>query len=191
MGVSKNRGTPKSSILIGGSIINHPFLGRFSPYFWKHPDDVNVCFPWSFGGTWLQRIMNCHPKSSWSQEIGVPHDETMQACKKAWIWSFGVFVHGSFLFLLHHFWVVRWFQVHGLSVWEFKKPPWLKIWAPFWWLCSRYWWFHFVSSVFLLKSFDYMTYLFLSIDATSKPKTSTASWQETSSTIFENMFCLL
>ena len=36
MGVSKNRGTPKSSILIGFSIINHPFRG-FSPYFWKHP----------------------------------------------------------------------------------------------------------------------------------------------------------
>ena len=27
MGVSKNNGTPKSSILIGFSIINHPFLG--------------------------------------------------------------------------------------------------------------------------------------------------------------------
>ena len=27
MGVSKNRGTPKSSILIGCSIINHPFWG--------------------------------------------------------------------------------------------------------------------------------------------------------------------
>ena len=27
MGVSKNRGTPKSSILIGFSLINHPFLG--------------------------------------------------------------------------------------------------------------------------------------------------------------------
>ena len=35
-GVSKNRGTPKSTILIGFSIINHPFWG-FSPYFWKHP----------------------------------------------------------------------------------------------------------------------------------------------------------
>jgi len=35
MGVSKNRGTPKSSILIGFSLINHPFLGY--PYFWKHP----------------------------------------------------------------------------------------------------------------------------------------------------------
>ena len=27
MGVSKNNGTPKSSILIGVSIINHPFWG--------------------------------------------------------------------------------------------------------------------------------------------------------------------
>ena len=33
MGVSKNNGTPKSSILIGFSIINHPFRG-FSLYFW-------------------------------------------------------------------------------------------------------------------------------------------------------------
>ena len=32
MGVSKNRGTPKSSILIGFSIINHPFWG-FSSIF--------------------------------------------------------------------------------------------------------------------------------------------------------------
>ena len=37
LGVSKNRGTPKSSTLIGFSIIcTHPFWG-FSPYFWKHP----------------------------------------------------------------------------------------------------------------------------------------------------------
>jgi len=27
MGVSKNRGTPKASVLIGFSIINHPFWG--------------------------------------------------------------------------------------------------------------------------------------------------------------------
>ena len=35
MGVSENRGTPKSSILKGFSVINHPFWGY--PYFWKHP----------------------------------------------------------------------------------------------------------------------------------------------------------
>ena len=39
MDVSKNSGTPKSSILIGFSIINHPFWG--TPYFWKHPHVPN------------------------------------------------------------------------------------------------------------------------------------------------------
>ena len=34
MGVSKNRGTPKSSILIGFSITNHPF---WVPLFSEHP----------------------------------------------------------------------------------------------------------------------------------------------------------
>ena len=47
MGVSKNRGTPKSSILIGFSIINHPFWGI--PIFWKHPYIVMwVLLGWSF-----------------------------------------------------------------------------------------------------------------------------------------------
>jgi len=35
MGVSNNRGTPKSSIFIGFSVTNHPFWG--TPIFWKHP----------------------------------------------------------------------------------------------------------------------------------------------------------
>ncbi len=33
MGVSKNIGTPKSSILIGFSLINHPFWGSNPPIF--------------------------------------------------------------------------------------------------------------------------------------------------------------
>ena len=33
--VSKNSGTPKSSVLIRFSIIYHPFWGY--PYFWKYP----------------------------------------------------------------------------------------------------------------------------------------------------------
>ena len=37
MGVSKNNGTPKSSILIGFSIIFTIHFGVFYPYFWKHP----------------------------------------------------------------------------------------------------------------------------------------------------------
>ena len=41
MGVSKNNGIPKSSILIGFSIISHPFW-VFSPYFWKHPNLSHV-----------------------------------------------------------------------------------------------------------------------------------------------------
>ena len=40
MGVSKNNGTPKSSISIVFSIINHPFWGIY-PYFWKHPYDYD------------------------------------------------------------------------------------------------------------------------------------------------------
>ena len=38
--ISKNSGTPKSSILIGFSIINHGFWGDL--YFWKHPTVVNL-----------------------------------------------------------------------------------------------------------------------------------------------------
>ena len=40
MDVSENSGTPKSSILIGFSIINHPFWG--TPLFWKHPYPRNL-----------------------------------------------------------------------------------------------------------------------------------------------------
>ena len=47
MGVSLNGGTPKSSILIGFSIINHPFWG--SPYFRK-PPYISVMF---LVGFWL------------------------------------------------------------------------------------------------------------------------------------------
>ena len=46
MDVSKNRGTPKSSILIGVSLINHPFWG-FSPYFWKHPHNFSPTSYWN------------------------------------------------------------------------------------------------------------------------------------------------
>ena len=38
MGVSKNNGTPKSSILIGFSIIFTIHFGGKTPYFWKHPN---------------------------------------------------------------------------------------------------------------------------------------------------------
>ncbi len=51
MGVSKNGGTPKSSILIGFSIINHPFGGTpifgnthiiFFNHFWSQDADASI-----------------------------------------------------------------------------------------------------------------------------------------------------
>ena len=43
MGVSKNNGTPKSSILIGFSMVFHykPSILEY-PYFWKHPH-IQTC----------------------------------------------------------------------------------------------------------------------------------------------------
>ena len=38
MDVSRNGGTPKSSILEGVSLINHQFLGTLNE--WKPPDDI-------------------------------------------------------------------------------------------------------------------------------------------------------
>ena len=42
MGVSKNRGTPKTSFLIGFSIINHPFWG--TPIFGNTHVIILSCF---------------------------------------------------------------------------------------------------------------------------------------------------
>ena len=54
MGVSENNGTPKSSILIGFSIINHPFWGTtifgLTPIWCRKLQSCNVVF---FGETWL------------------------------------------------------------------------------------------------------------------------------------------
>ena len=47
IGVSKNRGTPKSSILIGFSIINHPFWG--TPIF----GNTHICIYNNFGNLFL------------------------------------------------------------------------------------------------------------------------------------------
>ena len=46
MGVSENSGTPKSSILIGFSIINYKPSILGYPYFWKHPH-VIIFMPWT------------------------------------------------------------------------------------------------------------------------------------------------
>ncbi len=63
MGVSKNNGTPKSSILMGFSITNHPFLGTPVPLFlgW-HPCNTFTYTNWTLNprglleGTWHQSL---------------------------------------------------------------------------------------------------------------------------------------
>ena len=56
MDVSENSGTPKSSILIGFSIINHIFWGY--PYFWKHPNSDHQDYH-IFGSASLETFI-CH-----------------------------------------------------------------------------------------------------------------------------------
>ena len=86
MDVSKNRGTPKSSISIGFSIINHPFWGY--PYSWKHPYEVapqglgvakedSLMYPtppplekWSFAKSVEHRRSCRPPASTWVEGIG-------------------------------------------------------------------------------------------------------------------------
>ena len=65
MDVSENSGTPKSSILIGCSIITHPFWG--TPYFWKYPY-IPSCY-WRLAQTlpietpWQVVDLNLNPPS--------------------------------------------------------------------------------------------------------------------------------
>ncbi len=74
MGVSKNNGTRKSSILIGFSIINHPFW-VFSPYFWKHPYYTIIMRTYSMGI--FPRVLYSHfvrcstetPSSTWPDPL--------------------------------------------------------------------------------------------------------------------------
>ena len=48
--VSENSGTPKSSVLIGFSIINHPFWG--TPIFGNPQPIFSRCSDWNLGGGW-------------------------------------------------------------------------------------------------------------------------------------------
>ncbi len=73
--VSKNRGEnpPKSSILIGFSIINHPFWG-FSHYFWKHPYGIVVQKPsiYGFYSDFETDPKNCSTKAGQDESLGCP-----------------------------------------------------------------------------------------------------------------------
>ena len=77
-GVSENNGTPKSSLLIGFSLINHPFCGY--PYFWKHPETfqpIRVFQKWSItmiitfithlGSLQSYLVVVCHPFEKYAQ----------------------------------------------------------------------------------------------------------------------------
>ena len=67
MGVSKNRGTPKLSILMGFSIINHPFgdIHHFRTPPYKHPRYyIRLCSPAVAGPQSLAMRWNCHPSGT-------------------------------------------------------------------------------------------------------------------------------
>ena len=61
MDVSKNSGIPKSSILVGFSIINHPFWGIY-PYFGKHPNKPQAPHPsgWIYWRQYPRDICGSH-----------------------------------------------------------------------------------------------------------------------------------
>ena len=84
MGVSKNNGTPKSSILIGFSIINHPFWG--TPIFGNTPIYIytNWCIGWNRPSTAHPTPLRTHdttfgpvgrtkkfPSPSWCGMVGI------------------------------------------------------------------------------------------------------------------------
>ena len=75
MGVSKNSGTPNSSILIGFSIINHPFWG--TPIFGNTHIDRSSGYPWIEG---VAKI--CLDNTSLGSSIMVQH--LIRSLCKAW-----------------------------------------------------------------------------------------------------------
>ena len=90
MGVSKNNGTPKSSIWIGFSIINHPFWGFF-PYFWKHPYLNKVTFEQKKPPLAVENIpQKLSHKVHWAGN-SLPfflHQEMVKKAGLYWIFSF-------------------------------------------------------------------------------------------------------
>ncbi len=80
----KNRGTPKSSILIGFSTINHPFWGG-SPYFWKHPNGLHwwkvVTSPIPSGSIQVQCFGAVNSGTGW-----IEWDPSHQHAIKKYLW---------------------------------------------------------------------------------------------------------
>ncbi len=73
MGVSKNRGAPKSWILIGFSIINHPFWG-FYPYFWV---DTHICVLQRCNEIWFEATsLRLNSVDRWKRNQSWPYVAT-------------------------------------------------------------------------------------------------------------------
>ena len=100
MDVSKNSGTPKSSISIRFSIINHPFWGYL--YFWKHPyiPAINIhppapknflCLP-SVGIVFLVWVF----PAPWSRPCSNVPTPYPQGVLRWPTWMVGWFVNGKF-----------------------------------------------------------------------------------------------
>ena len=137
VGVSKNRGTPKSSIWIGFSIINHPFWG--TPIF----GNIHVCTV-HFGFAWIiitlcpESLANCWQKCRNVSRLNdwVDHAPQKRSCfqvvvtrgKKVCIWSFPGLHH-----VLAQRRALRWFLGVGFFF------EWTSVFADFWFVRCFKW----------------------------------------------------
>ena len=87
MGVSKNNGTPKSSILIGFSIINHPFWG--TPIFGNTHIYIYISRYWCLDSVplrpSLQLARTPKPTRTWSRKNKLVSTLHSMTCSDCWI----------------------------------------------------------------------------------------------------------
>ena len=100
-GVSKSKGTPKSSVLIGFSIINHPFWGN--PIFGTPISTLRICIP-------VNGLLNVkHASSIWETNFLKRKPDLSRNNVVPCLWQ-TYFV--SVVILWHHpmtkFWAPRW-----------------------------------------------------------------------------------
>ena len=79
MGVSKNRGTPKSSILIGFSIINHPFWGTSifgNTHIYSQKNTWSKQLGRSLSPTWMILVVIDDLQSNPREESMIPPEES-------------------------------------------------------------------------------------------------------------------
>ena len=138
LGVSKNSGIPKSSILIWFSLINHPFWGK-TPYFWKHPHHemfvkqirpLGGCLtlhPDGLVGGILSRFRNLEVSQSLSPKayLGVEVEKNGLEITKliqdsikdtSQIFEGKTFLFSGFHLVKIHWWFFGWRNVFGMMV---------------------------------------------------------------------------